>query len=146
MKFTAAIYLPLLATLTTAIPTTNTTHFEEVALIPADFSAAAAPAGIPNHKSKRNTGWAGIYYCRSTDWRAPCAHTWLKVGQCMNFAGGWDNNVQSFGPDPGPHYCVLHSEPDCGGAEPTFRIRHPGSRNTEEFGQKHRASSVRCSY
>ncbi|KAL0262886.1 putative ATP-dependent RNA helicase ucp12 [Diplodia seriata] len=142
--------LPLLATLTTAIPTIPVTVFEEVALIPADNSTAvsALPAATATALagSKRNTGWAGIYYCRNTNWQGPCAHTWLKIGQCMNFPGGWDNHIESFGPDPGPHYCVLHSQPNCGGAEPKFPIRHPGSRNTDEFGQKKRASSVRCSY
>lgn len=148
MKLTTA-FLPLLATLTTASPT-NSSLFEEVALIPADVSTSftngsslqvATPPG-----QKRGNGWVGIYYCRNNGWRAPCAHTWIQINQCMNFPRGWDNNINSFGPDPGSHYCILHSQPGCKGGEPKFRIRHPGTAKTSEYGIDRTVSSVRCNY
>ncbi|EKG16511.1 hypothetical protein MPH_06287 [Macrophomina phaseolina MS6] len=89
---------------------------------------------------------AGIYYCRNNDWKGPCAHTLVTVGKCMNFQQGWNDNINSFGPDRGAFYCILYSNAGCTGAEPKFRFKYPGTPKTASWGIDGRVSSVKCFY
>ncbi|GME44150.1 NAD(P)-binding protein [Neofusicoccum parvum] len=142
--------LPLLSisTLTTAIPTTNTT-IPEVTLIDAS-TASLSPATAANTTTdpalEKRGDIASFYFCRNNGFRAPCAWSRVPINQCMNFPQGWDDNINSFGPDRGDFYCVLHSNAGCGGGEPKFKIRYPGTTKTASYGIDGRVSSVRCSH
>ncbi|KAL1628641.1 hypothetical protein SLS56_005750 [Neofusicoccum ribis] len=118
---TALLPLLSISTLTTAIPTTNTT-IPEVTLIDAStaflFPATAANTTADPALEKRGD-MASFYFCRNNGFRAP------------------------FGQDRGDFYCVLHSNDGCGGSEPKFKIRYPGTAKTASYGIDGRRGKIK---
>lgn len=131
---TTTFLLPLLATTIQPAFPGITGAVEEIPFTPADNNSTAL--------DKR--ALAGTYYCRNNNFLGPCAHTMLPIGKCMNFQKGWNDNINSFGPDSGGFYCITFSNPGCTGGEPKFRFRYPGTPKTASWGLDGRISSVKC--
>lgn len=88
----------------------------------------------------------GVYMCKDINWGGQCQYLSLNGvndGTCLGLGNNFDDQVSSFGPDPGLR-CTLYSSWACNDGWTVTSVTNPGIRDLSVYGFNDVMSGFRC--
>ncbi|KAF8886536.1 hypothetical protein BD779DRAFT_1673163 [Infundibulicybe gibba] len=97
-------------------------HFQKSAL---GFLIAALPSGARPTEASTDSALAdgSLFVCTDANFSGACINLTFFNAVCSNMPSGFQDNISSFGPDPG-WVCITYTDPDCRGT--TYVGTYPG--------------------
>ncbi|KAF8915644.1 hypothetical protein CPB85DRAFT_1432676 [Mucidula mucida] len=99
--------------------------------------AAALASAAPAHEIEKRQ--PNAFFCTDANFSGSCFLS--TTSGCVNVGSGFNDNVSSFGPDPGV-FCNLFTNRDCTGSHIT--LVNPGSSHLEQVNFNDVMSSFQC--
>ncbi|KZV70954.1 hypothetical protein PENSPDRAFT_752089 [Peniophora sp. CONT] len=97
------------------------------------------------HLDTRAANAGGVFFCTDANFQGNCAYvTGFSSGACVGVGSDFNDDVSSFGPDPGLT-CNIYSDAGCTGRL-TGDVINPGINNLADFNNNDAKSSFSCTF